>query len=170
MKGVLIPEKRGYRTVGRRRTSQSLMQPFPSTRDGRAPCRFRLCFMTLLVLCFITRSSWSSNSSGCSEQKRNFSGSNVKDDITHRGKNFQTELIIGLIKDDTLLDDGTGWIHEVTGEIILTWHRKEQHSCVLGQPWLLTSAIRTPGRIQEGTHEGTTIWLDDGCEPRSTCG
>jgi hypothetical protein len=30
-------------------------------------------------------------------------------------------LIIGVIEDDTLLDDGTGWIHEVTCELIMKW-------------------------------------------------
>jgi hypothetical protein len=30
------------------------------------------------------------------------------------------------------------------------------------------SAIRAPGRIQEGTCEATTIWLDDRHEPSST--
>jgi hypothetical protein len=61
------------------------------------------------------------------EWKRTFSNSNVKDDIPHRGKNFPTESIIGVIGDDILLDNRTGWIHEVTGEIILTWSRNEQH-------------------------------------------
>jgi hypothetical protein len=35
-----------------------------------------------------------------------------------------------MIEDDTLLDDRTGWIHEVVGEIILTWNIKEQHYVV----------------------------------------
>jgi hypothetical protein len=30
------------------------------------------------------------------------------------------------------------------------------------------SAIKVPSRMQEGNHEVTTIWLDDGCELRST--
>jgi hypothetical protein len=37
---------------------------------------------------------------------------------------FQIGLIIGAIDNDILLDDRTGWIHEVTVEIILTRRRK----------------------------------------------
>jgi hypothetical protein len=45
----------------------------------------------------------------------------------HQGKNFQTESIIDVIEGDILLDGRSGWIHEVAGEIILTWHRNGQH-------------------------------------------
>jgi hypothetical protein len=89
--------------VERRKTSRSPMQLFFLCVDNIAPCRIRFCFMTLLVLSFITRSSWSNNSSGFSEWKRTFSNSNVKDDIPHQGKNFQTKSIIGAIEDDILL-------------------------------------------------------------------
>jgi hypothetical protein len=34
---------------------------------------------------------------------------------------FQARLIIGAIEDDILLDDRTGWIHEVACEIIASW-------------------------------------------------
>jgi hypothetical protein len=51
------------------------------------PCRMRLYFMTLLVLHFITWSSWSHNSSGCSKWKRTLS-----DDIPQWDKNLQTDL------------------------------------------------------------------------------
>jgi hypothetical protein len=69
--------------------------------------------MTMLVLHFITQSSWSNNWSGCSKCKGTFSNSNVKDNIPQQDKNFQTESIIGTIRDDILLDNKTGWIHEV---------------------------------------------------------
>jgi hypothetical protein len=92
-----------------------------------APCRIELCFLTLLVLHFLTQSSWSSNSSRYSEWKRTFSNSNVEDDIAHWGKNFQTELILGTIKDDMLLDNRTGQIHEDTSEIMTTWLEVERH-------------------------------------------
>jgi hypothetical protein len=59
--------------------------------------------MAPLVLRFIPRSSWP-NSIGCSELKRTFSSSKVKDDIHHLGKNFQTEMIIGVMEDDIVLD------------------------------------------------------------------
>jgi hypothetical protein len=86
-----------------------------------APCRIGLCFITLLVLRFITRSSWPSNSSGFSKWKRTFSNSNVKANIPHRGKNFQTESILDMIGYDILLDNRTRWIHEGTSEIMTTW-------------------------------------------------
>jgi hypothetical protein len=35
---------------------------------------------------------------GRSGQKRTFSNSNIKDDIAHWGKNFQTDSIIGAIE------------------------------------------------------------------------
>jgi hypothetical protein len=35
---------------------------------------------------------------------KTFSSLKVKDDIPHMGKNFQTEAIIGAMKDDILLD------------------------------------------------------------------
>jgi hypothetical protein len=44
------------------------------------------------VLRFLTRFSWSRNSSGCSERKKGF-------------LKFQTGLIIDAIEDDILLDD-----------------------------------------------------------------
>jgi hypothetical protein len=91
---------------------------------GATPCRIRLPFMTVLVLRFITRSFWSCNSSERSEWKRIFSNRNVKDDIPHWGKNIQTESSIGAIGDDILWDNRIGWMHEIVGEIILTWHRK----------------------------------------------
>jgi hypothetical protein len=59
------------------------------------------------VLCSITQSSWSINSIGCSEWKRIFSNSNVKDDIAYRGKNFQTEPILSTIRDVIPLDNQT---------------------------------------------------------------
>jgi hypothetical protein len=59
--------------------------------------------MTLLVLHFITRSSWPNSIIG-SKWKRTFSSSKVKDGIPHMGKNFQTEAIIGVMEDDILLD------------------------------------------------------------------
>jgi hypothetical protein len=40
--------------------------------------------------------------------KGTFLNSNVEDNITHQGKNFQTESILGAIKDDILLDNRTG--------------------------------------------------------------
>jgi hypothetical protein len=46
--------------------------------------------------------------------------------ILHQGKNFQIESIIGVIGDDVLLDNRSRWIHEVTVETILTWHKNEQ--------------------------------------------
>jgi hypothetical protein len=52
------------------------------------------------------------------------------------------------------------------------WHGtgNEQHSWVLDRPWRFKCDIRALGRIQEGTHEATTIWLNDICETRSTFG
>jgi hypothetical protein len=46
-------------TVERRRTSQLLTQLFLWCMGDVSPCRIEWCFMVLLVLCFITRSSWS---------------------------------------------------------------------------------------------------------------
>jgi hypothetical protein len=43
-----------------------------------------------------------------------------------------TRSIIGAIKDNILLDDKIGWIHEVAGEMILTWHRNGQHYLKIG--------------------------------------
>jgi hypothetical protein len=117
--------KKGIETVERRWTHRSSMSLFPLCLGDIAPCRIRLYSMTLLVLRFITPSS-SSNSIGYSEWKRTFSSSNVKDDMSHQGKNFQTELILGAIGDDIILDGRIGWIHEVVGKVILTWRRDGQ--------------------------------------------
>jgi hypothetical protein len=91
-----------------------------------APCRIGLYFMTLLVLCSITRSSWSINSIRCSKWKRTFSNSNFKDDKAHWGKNFQNELILGAIGDHILLDNRTGWIHKVECKIKVTRVKNER--------------------------------------------
>jgi hypothetical protein len=108
-------------TVERRKTSRSLMQLSLRCMGDIAPCRFGLCFMTLVIACFITRSSWFNNSSRSSKRKRTFSYPDVKGDILHPGKNLQTESIIGVIGDDILLDNRSRWIHEVTCEIKTTW-------------------------------------------------
>jgi hypothetical protein len=114
-------------TVGSRNTSRSPMPLFLLCMGDIVPCRIGLCFMTLLVLCFITRSSWFSDSSGCSERKKEFlSNSNVEDNIPYWGTNFQTGSIIDVIGDDILLDNRTTQTHEVTVETVLTWHRNEQ--------------------------------------------
>jgi hypothetical protein len=110
----------GIRTVGRRISSRSFMPLFLLCMGDIAPYRIRLYFMILLVLSFMTRSSWSSNLSECSERKRTFSNSNVKDKIPNWGKSFQTESIIGAIEDDILLDNQIGWVHEHTIEIMMT--------------------------------------------------
>jgi hypothetical protein len=55
------------------------------------------------------------------KEKRIFSYPNVKGDILHPGKNFQTESIFGVIRDDILLDNRSKWIHKVACEIIMTW-------------------------------------------------
>jgi hypothetical protein len=102
MKDALIGSKKDIVTIERRRISQSSMPLFLPHMDDIAPCRIRLCFMTLLVLGFITRSSWSSDSSGCSKWKWTFSSSNVQDFLK-----FQIGSIIGAIEDDILLVDKT---------------------------------------------------------------
>jgi hypothetical protein len=96
---------------------------FPFMRGQHSTLQNQTVFYDSVVLCFITWSSWSIDSIGCSKWKRTFSNSNVEDDILHQGKNFQTKLALGVIKDDLLLDSRIGWIHGVAGEIILTWRR-----------------------------------------------
>jgi hypothetical protein len=90
------------------------MQLLLRCMDSIALCRIRLCFTALLVLHFITQSSLSIYLIILSRWKEAFSSSNVKDDIVHQGKNFQTESIFGTIKDDILLDGRTGWRHKGT--------------------------------------------------------
>jgi hypothetical protein len=69
--------------------------------------------------------------------------SNVKDDILHQGKNFQTKSNIGMVKDDILLDGIIGWIDEVTCEIRASWLRSEWTPCrVLGRTCRYKSTIR----------------------------
>jgi hypothetical protein len=64
--------------------------------------------MTLVVARFITQSSWSSDSSRILRMgKETSSNSSVKGFLK-----FQTESIIGAIKEEILLDDQTRWIHE----------------------------------------------------------
>jgi hypothetical protein len=84
--------KDDIRRSGRKKTFQSPMQLFLSCVDDISPCRIRLCFMTVLVSRFITRSSWSSNSSGCSEWKRTFSYPNVKGDNPPSGYELPNKI------------------------------------------------------------------------------
>jgi hypothetical protein len=86
--------------------------------------------MTLFVLCFITWYSRSSNSSECSDRKRTFLNPNVEDSIPYRGKDFQTESIIGVIRDDVLLGNKTGWIYKVT--VRPYCHGAEKNNSLLG--------------------------------------
>jgi hypothetical protein len=62
------PSKKDSGTVERRKTFRSPMQLFLPCVGDIATCRSGWCFVTLLVLCFITQ-SWSCNSSGYSEWK-----------------------------------------------------------------------------------------------------
>jgi hypothetical protein len=67
------------------------------------------------------------------EKEKNFIKFQCQKQHPQQGKNFQTESIIDTIKDVILSDNRTGWMYEVVGETILTWHRKiETLSCVLG--------------------------------------
>jgi hypothetical protein len=108
------------------------MPLFLSCMSDIAPRKIRLWFMTLLVLGFITLSSWSSDSSGCSEWKRTFSSSNVKDFLK-----FQTGSIIDAIQDDILLDNRIGWIHKVAGKFILTWRGDGQQYLSTGSTLMI---------------------------------
>jgi hypothetical protein len=63
--------------------------------------------------------------------KRTFSNFNAKDNISYWGKNFQTESIISVIRDDTLLDNRTGWIYEDMSEIMMTWLKSRQIPCTV---------------------------------------
>jgi hypothetical protein len=150
MKDALTAEKGGYWGHWKKETSQFPMQLFLSCMSDITPCRLRLWFMTLLVLCYITRSSWSINSIGCSKWKRTFSNSNIKDDIAHRGNNFQIESI----GDDILLDNRTGWIYEGTSNIMTTWLKSGPTPCrVLAQNQWYTSSNRTNGRCLRNHHD-----------------
>jgi hypothetical protein len=142
MNDALTAEKRRYRDRWKKETSQIPMQLFLPCMSDIPPCRIGLCFMTLLVLCSITRSSWSSNSIGCSEWKRILPNSNVNDFLK-----FQAGSIICAIEDYILLYDRTRWIHEIVVEIALTWHRNEQH--YLGY-WIDLDDSRVPLRHQVG--------------------
>jgi hypothetical protein len=132
-----------------------------------AHCRIRLCFMTLLVLCSITRSSWSIKSIGYSEWKRTFSNSNFEDGITHQGKNFQTESILGTIKDGILLDNRKGQIHEDMSETMMTWLEADRHH--VGYLHEISDTRALLGQVAD-VCETTTIWVDDSRDPRSTLG
>jgi hypothetical protein len=85
--------------------------------------------------------------------KRYFSNSNAKDDNPHRGRNFQTDSIIGAIGDDILWDARTGWMHKVACEIILTWRRKEQRCLAYG---IDLDDSRVPSRHQVGYKKALT--------------
>jgi hypothetical protein len=129
-----------------------------------APCRIRLCFLTLLVLRFLTQSSRSNNSSRYSEWKRTFSNSNVEDDITHRGKNFQTKSILGAIKDNMLLDNRTGQIHEGASDITMTWLEVDRHH--VGYLLEISNTRALLGQMAD-ICETAMIRPDDRCKPRS---
>jgi hypothetical protein len=119
-----------------------------------SPCGMWRFLTTLLVWLFIPRSSWSSDSSGCSEWKRTLSTSNVQDDIPYWGKNFQTESILGAIEDDILLDNRTRWMHAGTYEIMTTWLEGGPTPCrVLAWNQWYTSATRKNGRHLQNYHD-----------------
>jgi hypothetical protein len=144
MNDALITEKQRYRDRWKKETSRFPMQLFLPCMSDIAPCRIRLCFMTLLVLCSITRSSWSINSIGYSEWKRTFSNSNIEDDI--------------------LLDNRTGQIHKDMGEIMTSWLESGPTPCrVLAWTWALLGQMADICKT-------TTIWLDDRREPKGTLG
>jgi hypothetical protein len=143
------------------------MPLFLTCVDDIAPCRIGLCFMTLLVLGFITRSSWSSDSSGCSKWKTTFSNSNIKDDITHRGKNIQTKSIIGTIEDDILLYNRIGQIHEGMSEIMMTWLEVDRHH--VGYLLEISNTRALLGQMAV-VCETVMIWIGERREPTGTLG
>jgi hypothetical protein len=72
-----------------------------------------------------------------------------------------------MIGDDILLDNRTRWVHEGTGEIVMTWLESGLTPCrVLAQNQQYMSSKRQMVDVCETT----TIWLDDRCEPRGTLG
>jgi hypothetical protein len=102
----------------------------------------------------------------CSGGKRTFSNSNIKDDITHWGKNFQTDSIIGAIGYDIPLDNRR-LVTRSHGEIMTTWLESGPTPCrVLARNQRYTSSTMAMVDVCETT----TIWLDDKYEPRGTLG
>jgi hypothetical protein len=162
--------KKDNRIVERRGTSRSPMSLFLSCVGDIAHCSIGLCFITLIVLHFITRSSWSSNLSGCSEWKGTSSNSNVKDYIPHWVRT--SKLNQSLLWLETMFS----WTIEHDGYTKLWWghtdvaQKRTTLSWVLDRPWWFMSAIRASGRIHGGTRKATMIWLKDRREPRSTLG
>jgi hypothetical protein len=87
-------------------------------------------------------------------REKELSNSNVEDNLTHRGKNFQTESILGAIGDDTHLDNRTRWIHEGTSEIMTTWLESGPTPCrVLARNQRYTSSDRANGRHLQNRHD-----------------
>jgi hypothetical protein len=161
--------KKDSGTVERRKTSRPPMPLFLSCVGDIIPCRIELCFMALLVLCSITRSSWWSNSSGYSEWKIAFSNSNIEDNLTRPGKNFQSESILSVIWDDPLLDNRTRWIHEGT---MRSWRHGVKVSGHHDGYWVGFADTRVL-LVWNGYRQvlnTTAIWPDDRREPRSTLG
>jgi hypothetical protein len=124
-------------TVEWRKTSRSPMQLFLPCVGNRAPCRIWRFLMTLLVLRFITRSSFPESFVECSRLKRTFSCSTVGADIFHWYKNFYTEAIISAIRDDLLLDRSN-----MMGTRSHMWDHND-----MAQKWM------TPCRVLGGTCE-----------------
>jgi hypothetical protein len=91
--------------------------------------RGRPSLSSLLVLHLITQSPWSIYSIGCSGWKITFSNSNVKDDIAHRGKNFQTDSIIDANEDNILLDNQKALGYDGTSQIMMGWLKSALTPC-----------------------------------------
>jgi hypothetical protein len=152
-------------TIQRRRTSWSLMLLFLPCVGDIAPCRIRLCFITLLVLRFINRSSWSSNLSGCSKWNTT---SLIPMSRTLSNSKLDWSLALSKMIFSWMIEQD-GYIKS---HVRSYWHGVEMDNTilVLDRPWRGMSAIRAPGRIHEGTPEATMIGLDDRRRPKSTFG
>jgi hypothetical protein len=120
MKDALVTEIRGYRD---------------SQEDDRHsfPCSFSFCaWVTEPIaesghVAFITWPSRSDNFIGYSVWRRTVSSSNAEADTFYWSKNFYTEVIIGTIGGDLLLDRLNKMVHEGTSEIKTTKLGVNQH-------------------------------------------
>jgi hypothetical protein len=141
-------------SVERRKTSQFPMQLFFPRMGDIAPCRIRLCFMTLLV--------WGLHSSIFLVQwlermlRKEKELSQIPVTRTTSPIEVRTSKVnrSSTRSNMTLLDNRIGQIHEGTSEIMTTWFKSEPTPCrVLARNQWYTSSTRANGRRLWNCHD-----------------
>jgi hypothetical protein len=167
MNDAFIMEKQRFRDRWKKETPWFPMQPFLPCMSDIIPCRIRLCFMTLHMLCSITQSSWSSTQSNTLNGKelsqipmsRMTSPTGVRTSKLNRSSALSKMTFSWITKQDSYMK----------ARVRSWWHGSKVDRHHVGYLFEISDTRALLGQMAD-ICESTTIWVDDRRKPRSTLG